>query len=143
MPQRVTDYIDANADHPHRLGDLCRVAGCSAGTLEALVADCLGETPNRWLRPRRIWRARAMLAAADPATTTVAEIAVGCGFWELGRFPVAYVETYGESPPRTLRGSGRENSARSMPRFAKFASKPRRPPSQSRVSPGQESPPGV
>jgi len=47
-------------------------------------------SPTRYLWLRRMHLARRALRRADPAMTTVTEIASNCGFWELGRFSVAY-----------------------------------------------------
>ncbi len=98
----VVDYIRAHEDRPITLTELCMVAGYSAKGLETLFLRCVGETPNRYLRRWRLWRAREALSAADPATATVSEIAVACGFWELGRFAGRYRRLFGESPSRTL-----------------------------------------
>lgn len=112
MLARLADFIRANEDRPIPLGELCAVAGCSSKTLETLFRRALGETPNRYLRRWRMWRVREALSAADPATTTVSQVAVAYGFWELGRFAVAYRAEFGESPSQTLRGRHRRTTVR-------------------------------
>lgn len=101
--RRLLDYIGANDDRPIALSELCAVAGCSAKSLETLFLRNLGETPNRYMRRWRLWRTREVLAAADPAIASVSGIAVSFGFWELGRFAVAYRALFGEGPSQTLR----------------------------------------
>jgi transcriptional regulator GlxA family with amidase domain len=55
---------------------------------------------------RRLKAVRIALRGADPATASVAEIAGGCGFTELGRFAGVYQTAFGESPSTTLRRLG-------------------------------------
>ena len=43
------------------------------------------------------------LLEADAESATVTLIATGQGFWELGKFAVAYRSLFGESPSATLR----------------------------------------
>jgi AraC-like DNA-binding protein len=65
----------------------------------------LGISPSRYVLLRRLKRVQVALRDADPTTASVAEIATGCGFTELGRFAGAYRTAFGESPSTTLRRS--------------------------------------
>lgn len=113
--RRAADFIQANDDRPVALWELCAAAGCSAKTLEVAFLRSIGETPNRYMRRWRLWRARDALRAADPAEATVSEIAVAHGFWELGRFAGAYRRMFGESPSATLRAAASHRPASRAP----------------------------
>jgi len=60
-------------------------------------------SPKRYLWLRRMNLAHRALRVADPVTATVTEIATKHGFWELGRFSVAYHGLFGEPPSVSLR----------------------------------------
>jgi AraC-like DNA-binding protein len=60
-------------------------------------------SPMRYLWLRRMHFARRALRMADPAATTATDIATSYGFWELGRFSVAYRSLFGESPSAAIR----------------------------------------
>ena len=99
-------FEDVLAEHPNRqlhLAKLCALIGVSERTLRSCCVEFLGISPSRYMLLRRLKAVRIALRDADPATASVAEIAGGCGFTELGRFAVAYRTAFGESPSTTLR----------------------------------------
>jgi AraC-like DNA-binding protein len=74
-------------------------------TLRLCCAECLGLSPSRYIRLRRLNMVRLALRRADPTTASVAEIAHRYQFSELGRFAVVYRATFGEAPSATLRSA--------------------------------------
>ena len=100
--KRFEELLDANCDRPMYLADICAAVGASERTLEISCEEHLGMGPIRYLLLRRMHLARRALIQADPANTTVTQIATGHGFWELGRFAVSYKRLFGESPSASL-----------------------------------------
>jgi AraC-like DNA-binding protein len=105
-------FEEVLADHSNRplpMSELCALIGVNDRTLRSCCAEFLGISPSRYVLLRRLQAVRIALRNADPATASVAEIASGCGFTELGRFAGAYRTAFSESPSTTLRrapGSG-------------------------------------
>jgi transcriptional regulator GlxA family with amidase domain len=105
-------FEEVLADHSNRplpMSELCALIGVNDRTLRSCCAEFLGISPSRYVLLRRLQAVRIALRDADPATSSVAEIASGCGFTELGRFAGAYRTAFGESPSTTFRrapGSG-------------------------------------
>lgn len=101
--------LEAGPDRVVHLTEMCRLIGVSRRLLSACCNKALGMGPYHYLRLRQMHLTRRALLLADAAKTSVTDIATAHGFWELGRFSVAYRALFGESPSATMRrppGSG-------------------------------------
>jgi len=101
--QRLEEVLMANPEEPLYMAELSTQVGASYWTLRDCCLEYLGMSPKRYLWLRRMNLARRALRNANAEKTTVTEIASDCGFWELGRFSVAYRSLFGESPSTALR----------------------------------------
>ena len=100
---RFEEYLEANSESPLHLPEICAAISVSERTLRATCEEHLGMGPIRFLTLRRMHLAQRALSRADPSSATVTGIATDHGFWELGRFSVAYRGLFGETPSETLR----------------------------------------
>jgi AraC-like DNA-binding protein len=99
---RFEGFLEANPDQPLYLTEICAAIGVSERTLRVACEEHLGMGPIRYLSLRRMYLVRRALLQADPSTVTVTRLATDHGFWELGRFAVAYRKMFGESPSESL-----------------------------------------
>jgi len=100
---RFEEFLEANPDRPLYLTEICPAVGVSERILRTACEEHLGLGPIRYLSLRRMHLVRRALFRAHSSTATVGEVATDHGFWELGRFSVAYRALFGESPSETLR----------------------------------------
>jgi AraC family transcriptional regulator, ethanolamine operon transcriptional activator len=100
---RVNAYLRDNISEPVTVATLSQVAGVSERTLRTAFHDVLGVSPKQYAIAQRLQAAREALCTAEPGTTTVTDVAMNYGFFELGRFAGRYRHTFGEVPSRTLR----------------------------------------
>ena len=100
--RRFRTLIEANADNPLYLPEICTALGVSVRTLQRCCHEQLGVSPLRYLWLRRMNMARRALTTSSPDHDTVTTIASRYGFWELGRFATAYRALFGEAPSTTL-----------------------------------------
>ena len=99
---RITAFLQEHPGDPVTVADLSRMAGVSERTLRAAFHDVIGVSPKRYAIKQRLEAAHAALQNADPQTT-VTDVAMAFGFFELGRFAGRYRHTFGEVPSETLR----------------------------------------
>ena len=101
--RRLEDALMANPEKPLYMAELSAQVGASYWTLRNCCLEYLGMSPKRYLWLRRMHMARRALRSADAKRTSVTEIASDYGFWEFGRFSVAYRSLFGETPSVALR----------------------------------------
>lgn len=101
--RRLEEVLTSTPDRPLYMPQLCATVGASYTTLRDCCQEYLGMSPKRYLWLRRMHLVHRALRSAGPEKTTVTEIATDYGFWELGRFAVAYRSLFGEAPSAALR----------------------------------------
>jgi AraC-like DNA-binding protein len=103
--QRFERVVGEAGNQPLYLTEICAKVGVRERTLRNHCIEYLGMSPHRYLWLRRMTLVRRALSLADPTESTVTGIIADHGFWELGRFSVAYRKLFGEAPSATLRNS--------------------------------------
>lgn len=98
----VVDLVEGEPERAWRIVELAQHAGVSPRTLQEAFQRELGMSPLECLRRTRMERARRDLVAADPAQTSVTDVAARWGFFHLGRFAQTYKARYPELPSQTL-----------------------------------------
>lgn len=102
---RFEEFLRANPGRAIYITEICAAIAASERTLRAACEEHMGMGPIRFLTLRRMHLVRRALLHATPSEASVTEIVTDQGFWELGRFSVAYRALFGESPSVTLRGA--------------------------------------
>jgi AraC-like DNA-binding protein len=105
----LEEVLAEHLTRPLRMPDLCRLMGVGEESLRASCATFLGMTPGRYVLLRRLRLASIALRAADPASTSIADLARACGFGQFGRFIAAYRAAFGETPSTVRRSAPRTN----------------------------------
>ena len=97
------DYtLNLDGRRPY-LSELCATAKVGERTLQYAFRDIMGMSPLSYLNRLRLHRARDELRSATSDSTTVTDVAMNWGFWQLGDFSRAYKSCFGESPSETLK----------------------------------------
>jgi AraC-like DNA-binding protein len=116
---KVEDYIEATGLRPVHISEICSEVHVSRRTLHRAFYDAIGVGPVAFLRCRRLCCVHSVLRSSDPATTTIAEVAMNHGFVDLGRFSGYYHSLFDEYPSETLAKPNEQRSdARTSRRFS-------------------------
>jgi AraC-like DNA-binding protein len=105
---RVEEYIDAHWQLPFSVEHLAGVTGLGVRTIFATFKRHRGYTPLAYLKMVRLKNANKLLRVPTE-TTAVTNVALNCGFSNLGHFANDYRNAFGELPSLTLaRARGRQ-----------------------------------
>ncbi len=98
----AVDFVHDNAHLPIGPIEIAEAAHLSVRGLQVAFRRLLDTTPLAYLRDVRLDRVHTDLRLADPARTTVAEVARVWGFSHLSRFSAAYAARFDQYPSETL-----------------------------------------
>jgi AraC-like DNA-binding protein len=116
---KVDEYLDTAGLRPVHISEICAQLNVSRRTLHRAFFEVLGLGPITYLRHKRLCAIHSVLRDSNPATATVARVAIQHGFIELGRFSHYYHSLFGEYPSETL-GGRNARSHQTSPDFAKI-----------------------
>lgn len=100
--EKAEAYIRSNLGEPIALADLVTVSDTSASSLLRAFRIHRGTTPMKYVKQIRLESAQRTLIAAKTGVTTITEVAMDHGFFQLGRFSADYKHAFGELPSETL-----------------------------------------
>lgn len=107
LARRAYRHMLDNIEEMPSIHQLCSITGASYMTLERGFREMYGMAPQKQIKELRLSRARRELLHPT-SLTTVTDVALHWGFFELGRFSANYRIRFGETPSETLRKARKE-----------------------------------
>lgn len=104
---RVIDYLRANLDRPHTLGELARVACLSEFHFHRIFTSLTGETLNDFTNRLRLEKAARLLTRSGRRVT---DIAFECGFSSPAAFARSFRHVFETTPTEYRRSKKVRNS---------------------------------
>lgn len=102
---RAVELLHGDPAYPWTVTELAAEVSLSVRSLQDGFRRSVGATPMGYLRRLRLEKVHDELAAAEPGTASVTEVAARWGFVHLGRFAAAYRCEFGELPSDTVRSA--------------------------------------
>ena len=96
----VADYIEAHIDRDLDLAELASAASMSVYHFARRFKETVGMSPHAYVLSRRVRRAEALLGRSD---TSLAEIAIACGFSSQAHLTTAFRARLGVTPGKYRR----------------------------------------
>lgn len=101
ITRNAREIIDQSGNEEISVTQICEKAGVSRRTLEYSFKDCLGLSPNTYLRNIKLNRIRRALMSPTNKSRSIGDIAADHGVWHLSRFAQYYKEHFHELPSQT------------------------------------------
>lgn len=109
--RRAEEYIESHWNQPITVASIARATAASARSIFYHFKSSRGQSPMSFLKQVRLEHAREMLEGSGIGRS-VTEIAIDCGFGNLGHFAGDYFKRFGERPSDTLKRSKYELALR-------------------------------
>ncbi len=104
---RAVELLRSDPAHPWTTRELAAAISVSTRSLHDGFRRSMGTSPIAYLRELRLHAVHDELAAAEPGSVTVTEVAARWGFVHLGRFAANYRQQFAELPSETLKSKPR------------------------------------
>jgi AraC family transcriptional regulator, ethanolamine operon transcriptional activator len=101
IARAVFAVLNERIDNPPSITELCLAVGAKERTLHLSCVEAFGRPPAKLLAELRLNAARRALLNPQKETS-VAEVAMLCGFTHFGRFAEVYRRQFGELPSATF-----------------------------------------
>jgi AraC-like DNA-binding protein len=108
--RRAEEYIETHWCEAVTIEDIAKACETSIRSLFHTFKRHRGYSPMEFLRITRLKQARAMLTS-NPETASVTDVAMSCGFSNLGHFAKYYRQQFSELPSDTVNRSKAQTSA--------------------------------
>ena len=101
--QRAVELLSSRDGSARTIPELCQVAGVSQRTLEYAFLENMGVSPVSFAKTQRYHRLRRELQQRCQGETSIQELAMNLGLYQLGWVSREYRALFGENPSDTLR----------------------------------------
>lgn len=95
--RRVIDYVESNLGNRILIEDMANVAGISKWHFARAFKKSTGQSPYQFVKSRRLLRAQSLIERCD---SSLADIALQCGFANQAHFTTAFNQEMGMPPGR-------------------------------------------
>ena len=102
--QRVLQFVDENLQSSIALKDLASIASLSPFYFSRAFRRVTGSSPQRYVRQRRLEKAKELLA---DGSASLADVALTCNFSSQSSFTRAFTRAFGVAPGKYRERHGR------------------------------------